>query len=98
MLVPFLFSSYDLIEFHSLDIRYADVGIADGDNYYVLDGTNGAVLRNITVSDNSYSTSSSSFDFQNDGVPEFVYCSFLVSAYSESPTNRQPPHSILMAN
>ena len=55
--------------------RIADVGIADGDNYYVLNGINGAIIRNISVSDNSYSTSSSSFDFQNDGIPEFLYCS-----------------------
>jgi len=52
-----------------------DIGTSCFDQYVIVSGVDGSVLRNYTVLESSYQTGSSTFDFQNDGVYEMVYVS-----------------------
>jgi len=51
-----------------------DVGVANQYRYYVLNGINGIPLKIMAVSDTSWFTSTSTFDFQDDGASEFLHC------------------------
>eukprot|EP01102_Stenamoeba_stenopodia_P002996 TRINITY_DN12933_c0_g1_i1.p1 TRINITY_DN12933_c0_g1~~TRINITY_DN12933_c0_g1_i1.p1 ORF type:complete len:845 (+),score=154.32 TRINITY_DN12933_c0_g1_i1:64-2598(+) len=58
-----------------------DVGVSNGPTYFVLSGKDGSTLKTLTVTEESGITSSASFDFDNDNVPEIIYCDFLVHCY-----------------
>jgi len=52
-----------------------DVIVSNFQNFYVLSGTNGAVLLNYDIiTEDSCVTTTVAFDFQKDGVSEAVYC------------------------
>jgi len=52
-----------------------DIGVSNYKNYFVWSG-DGTLLRRYDVEENSYRTGSIAFDFNNDGLYEFVYCGF----------------------
>jgi len=55
-----------------------DIGVTTLNYYYVLNGLNGGILKKLTtLYDNSWFTSTSAFDFQNDGKSEFLVCDIL---------------------
>jgi len=56
-----------------------DVALSNSvDQYYFLNGIDGSIIRAISVApirwDNSITTGSSSYDFQNDGIYEAIFC------------------------
>jgi len=54
---------------------YPDVGFATYERYYILSGPTGGVLQSFTPTlEDSYVTGSITFDFDNDGRAEFIYC------------------------
>jgi len=62
---------------------FADVGVSNFNSYFVIDGNTGTLLTSFSTVDNSDRTSSSAFDFDDDGITEFVFMSsnlYIISA------------------
>jgi len=58
-----------------------DVGVSNLNTYYVLSGRDGSSLKTLSIAEDSDFSSSASFDFDNDNVPEMIYCDFFVNCY-----------------